>query len=188
MKKLLVTMFGITFGVALSLAAFDLGTNLAHADSGVAVGSAVVPVGSGFGSDIPVALVPSSALPNPATDPMAAITEERLARKTGWPLAVFAGLAMLGKALAYGRDKLQNVPILGPAAKWLSIGKRVMVVAAIGGVGSAGYDVLVGGGTLTAALYAGVISIAGAAHSTVQASFFTARSSQPGPSSDTKAG
>lgn len=111
---------------------------------------------------------PSDAIHNPASEPVAAWDDVKAARKTSWPLAVWAVLAMLGKALAYGSDKLKRVPVLGKLAAWLATGKRAMVVAGIGAVGSAGYDVLVAGGSLVAALIASGIAIAGTTHSTTQ--------------------
>ncbi len=114
-------------------------------------------------------LPPKAAdLPNPAAAPVQAWDDAKAARKVSWPLAVWAALAMLGKALAYGREKLKTVPIVGKAAEWLSVGKRAMVVAAIGTVGSAGYDVLISGGSVVAALVASGIAIAGTVHSTTK--------------------
>ncbi len=110
----------------------------------------------------------AAALPNPGTDPVAAWNDAKLARKTSWPLAIWGVLAMLGKLLAYGRDKLKGVPLLGGLASWLSKGKHAMIVAAVGAVGAAGYDVLISGGTLVAALIASVIAVAGIVHSTTQ--------------------
>lgn len=111
---------------------------------------------------------PSDDLDNPAVNPIAAWDDAKAARKTSWPLAVWAVLAMVGKALAYGADKLKGVPVLGKLASMLATGKTAMVVAGIGAVGAAGFDVLANGGTLTAALVASGVAIAGAMHSTTQ--------------------
>lgn len=107
-------------------------------------------------------------LPNPATAPLQAWDDAKAARKVAWPLAVWAAIAMLGKALAYGREKLKGVPVVGKAAVWLSVGKRAMWVAAIGTVGSAGYDVLISGGSVVSALIASGIALAAVTHSTTK--------------------
>lgn len=111
---------------------------------------------------------PSDALHDPTKDPIAAWDDAKAAKRTSWPLAVWAVLAMLGKALAYGAGKLDGVPLLGALARWLAKGKAAMVVAGIGAVGAAGFDVLINGGTLTAALVASGVAIAGVTHSTTQ--------------------
>ncbi len=99
---------------------------------------------------------------------MAAWDEAKAARKVGWPLAVFAVLVMLSKALAYGREKLKAVPVIGKAAQWLSVGKRAMLVVGFGTVAAAGYDVLTAGGSLVAALFAAGVAVAGVLHSTTK--------------------
>lgn len=110
----------------------------------------------------------AALLPNPATSPLQAIDEAKEARRTSWPLAMWAVLAMAGKALAYSREKLKGVPLAGKLAAWLSVGKRAMWIAAIGAVGSAGYDVMIQGGSTTAALVAAGMAIAGISHSTTK--------------------
>lgn len=110
----------------------------------------------------------AAMLPNPATSPIAAIDEVKEARRTSWPLAVWAAIAMLGKGLAYGREKLKGVPLAGKLAEWLSQGKRAMWLAAIGAVGAAGYDVMIQGGSTVAALVAAGIALAGVTHSTTK--------------------
>jgi hypothetical protein len=114
-----------------------------------------------------IALPAAAALPNPIEHPAEALTDVQLTRKSGWPFAVWAVLAMIGKALAYSRDKLKGGP-LGKLAMWLAVGKRAMVVAAIGAVGTAGYDVLLAGGTVTAALMASGFAVAGIVSSTTK--------------------
>lgn len=111
---------------------------------------------------------PSDDLDNPAKNPIAAWDDAKAARRTSWPLAVWAVLAMLGKALAYGATALAGVPLLGKLAAWMAKGKGAMVVAGVGAVGAAGFDVLANGGTLTAALVASGVAIAGVTHSTTQ--------------------
>lgn len=127
--------------------------------------------GSGSGSEAQLAPAPApkvDSLHNPAAEPVAAWDDVKAARKTSWPLAVWAGLAMLGKALAYGRERLKGVPLLGKLASWLATGKAAMVVAGFGAIGAAGYDILVSGGSLVAALVASGIAAAGVTHSTTQ--------------------
>jgi hypothetical protein len=129
----------------------------------------VATAGSGSAAPAPAtAPKASDAIHNPATDPSAAWDDARAAKKTSWPLAVWAVLAMLGKALAYGATALAGVPLLGRLAAMLAKGKAAMVIAGIGAVGAAGFDVLVNGGTLTAALVASSVAIAGVTHSTTQ--------------------
>lgn len=163
------------------IAAFLVATPLAHADRPVDAGAVIIAPhddgsgGSGSGSatstittTTTTEIKPNDALHNPATDPAGAWSDENAARKTSWPLAVWAGLAMLGKALAYGRDKLKTVPVIGKLAAWLATGKMAMLVAGVGAVGAAGYDVLMAGGSLVAALVASGVAIAGISHSTTQ--------------------
>ena len=111
---------------------------------------------------------PSDALDNPVTSPLAAWDDAKAAKKTSWPLAVWAVLAMLGKALAYGREKLKGLPGIGWLARRLAVGKTAMIVAGVGAVGAAGYDVLASGGSIVAALVASGVAIAGALHSTTK--------------------
>lgn len=136
--------------------------------SGVQPATVEIAPAAGSGSSAVVIVKPSDKLHDPTTDPVAAWDDAKAAKRTSWPLAVWCVLAMLGKALAYGRDKLKGVPLLGKLAAWLAVGKAAMVVAGIGAVGAAGFDVLINGGTLTAALVASGIAIAGVTHSTTQ--------------------
>lgn len=155
MRRLILALCLCTFAVAPALA----DDPVVAADHTPAAGSAAAP-----------AATPSRAadLPNPAEHPIAAWDDVKAAKKTGWPLMIFACLVMLGKALAYGREKLKTMPILGKAAAWLSVGKRAMLVAGFGTVGAAGFDVLASGGSLVAALIAAGVAVAGALHSTTK--------------------
>lgn len=103
----------------------------------------------------------SADLPNPVLHPGAAWNDWKATKKTGWPLAVFAGLVFIGKGLAYGKDKLGGVPLLGRLAAWLAVGRRATALAAIGTIGAAGYDVLRSGGSLSAAVIAAGVAFAG---------------------------
>jgi hypothetical protein len=174
MKKLIALIIAVLTGLAAPAAAqsrvaapireIDAGVSLVEPfDAGVAPS---VTVNAGSGSVVTVS--PSATLPNPAEHPMQALDEAKLARKVGWPLAVFAVLVMLSKALAYGRDKLKATPLLGKAAVWLSTGKRAVLVAGFATVAAAGYDILAAGGSLVAALFAASMAVAGAIHSTTK--------------------
>lgn len=116
----------------------------------------------------PVVAAPIATVTNPAEHPIQAWDEARAAKKSGWAMLVFFCLVALTKALAYGRDKLQGLPLIGWAAKRLSVGKTAMIVAGIGAVGCAGYDVLIGGGSPTAALFAAGAALGGVMHSTTK--------------------
>jgi hypothetical protein len=116
----------------------------------------------------PVAPAPSAAAPNPIEHPAQAWTEAKAARKVGWPIAIFLVLVMLSKAVAYGREKFKTWPVIGKAAQWLSVGKRAMIVAGVGAVSAAGYDVLASGGSLVGALVAAGMAFAGWLHSTTK--------------------
>lgn len=110
----------------------------------------------------------AEAVPNPVKSPAAAWDDAKAAKKTSWPLLVWLLLVMLGKALAYGRVALKGVPVVGKLAARLAVGKAAMVVAAIGAIGAAGYDVLVSGGSWVAALVASGAALGGVLHSTTQ--------------------
>lgn len=140
---------------------------LAQADTGSAVPtlSDAGPASASTGS---AAARQSDAVTNPAQHPAQAWSDEKAARKTSWPLAFWLAAVMLGKALAYGRDKLKGLPIVGKAAAWLAKGKGAMVVAAIVAVGAAGYDVVVNGGSWVAGLVAAGAALGGVLHSTTK--------------------
>lgn len=142
--------------------------------SGAAASS---PATEGSGSAIPPATVtttttttvaPHDAVPNPVTSPVAAWDEAKAARKGGWAILVFFVLVALTKALAYGRDKLKGMPGIGWIARRLAVGKTAMIVAGVGAVAAAGYDVIAQGGSVTSALFAAGVALAGALHSTTK--------------------
>jgi hypothetical protein len=120
--------------------------------------------GSGAGSAAATPS-PSASVPDPAEHPIQAWDEAKAAKKGGWAMLVFFVLVALTKALAYGREKLAGVPLVGKASAWLAQGKRAMIVAGATAIGVAGYDVLAGGGSLTAALFAAGAALAGVLHS-----------------------
>lgn len=134
-------------------------------DAGVVLDAGVAVVAAPSVSAPPPAAPPSASLPDPAEHPLDAWNEEQLARKTSWPLAVFAVLLMVTKALAYGRAKLQDAPVIGAAARWLALDKHAMWVTGLGTVAAAAYDVLRGGGSLVAGLIAAAVAYAGLVHS-----------------------
>lgn len=111
---------------------------------------------------------PHDSIDNPLTSPVAAWDDLKAAKKVSWPMLIWAALAMLGKALAYGAEKFKTWPVIGKLASWLAQGKRAMVVAGLGALGAAGFDVLASGGSWVAALIASGVAIAGTLHSTTQ--------------------
>lgn len=142
-------------------------TSSAWAD-GSADAGIVEPVPAGSAVEVAVAPSKVEAVANPARSPVAAWDDVKAARKTSWPLAVWLVLVMLGKALAYGRDKLGKVPLVGKLAAVLAKGKGAMILAAVGAVGAAGYEVLLGGGSWVAALVASGAALGGVISSTTR--------------------
>lgn len=138
----------------------------AHADDPpLAAADAGVTMDAGTASGLPAT---ASQLPDLTAHPVELYSEAKQAKATSWALLVYFALVSLFKAMAYARDKLGSVPVVGALAKWLATGKVAMVVAGIGAVGAAGYNVLVNGGTLVAALVVSASAIAGVMHSTTQ--------------------
>jgi len=162
----MLTRIALIIGLVLSLGLIAVDIHNAWADdppASLSVGSA-----SSGSADVTAAPAPHDSVANPVQHPAQAWSDEKAARKTSWPLAFWLGAVMLGKALAYGRDKLKNVPLVGKAAQWLAKGKGAMIVAAIVAVGAAGYDVVVGGGSWVAALTAAGAALGGVMHSTTK--------------------
>lgn len=154
--------------------AFVLASSTARSPSAWAdtpADAGVVDAGSAAGSaaaSTDEAVKPDATVTNPAQHPVQALDEVKLAKKTSWPLALWLGLVMLGKALAYGRDKLAKVPLVGKLATWLAKGKGAMLVAAIGAIGAAGYNTVIDGGTWVAGLVAAGAALGGVLHSTTK--------------------
>lgn len=155
MKIVIRALMGITLGAALMLGCVHIGLAFADtpSDAGVAIASS--------GSATPIAVPYSDRLSNPMIDPFGAWNDFEAARKTSWVLGVFAALVMITKGLAYGKNALQAVPLLGRLAKWLAVGRRAIAVSGLGTIVAAGYDVLVAGGTWVAAVIACSIAAAG---------------------------
>lgn len=154
------------FTTSILLFIFAITTaHYAHADDTPPIDAGVIVVDAGTASGLPAS---ASQLPDLTLHPAEAYSEASKAKNTSWALLVYFALVSLFKALAYAREKLGSVPIVGALAKWLATGKVAMVVAGIGAVGAAGYNVLVNGGTLVAALVVSGSAIAGAMHSTTQ--------------------
>ena len=144
----------------------------AFADGSAEVVAAPVPA-EVVAAPVPAVQDPSApaqhdSIDNPLTSPVAAWDDLKAAKKVSWPMLIWAVLAMLGKALAYGAEKFKTWPVIGKLASWLAQGKRAMVVAGLGALGAAGFDVLASGGSWVAALIASGVAIAGALHSTTQ--------------------
>ena len=113
-----------------------------------------------------VVIPPAGSLHDPAENPLAALSDARMAKTAGWAVLVLCVLTMLTKAIAYGAPKLQNVPVLGAAAGWLANGKHAVWVAGLGATAAAAYDALVNAGSWTAALFAAVGALLAQTHST----------------------
>jgi hypothetical protein len=96
---------------------------------------------------------------NPAEHPVQALDEAKAAKTYGWAALAFFVLVSLSKALAYGRDKLAGLPAIGWIAARLAKGKTAMIVAGVGAVAAAGYNILADGGTLTSALFAAAVAL-----------------------------
>lgn len=160
MKKLILS---IALLLAISTYAHAAPEVPPFVDAGVALQDAGKAPAS---TTVTITTTPADALPNPAAHPVQALDDAKLAHKTSWPLAVWACLAMLGKALAYGADKLKGMPLFGWLSAWLAQGKHAMWIAAIGVMGAAGYNTLIAGGTVVAAVVASGVAIAGLTHST----------------------
>lgn len=161
----------ISFIVALLLFASPVYAQAVPDDAGLVVVPALVDAGPTAPTVITTTtteIKPSDVIVNPAEHPVQALGEAKAARKSGWAMLLFFCLVAITKALAYGRDKLAGLPLLGKAATWLATGKRAVLVAGLAAVGAAGYDILAGGGTVTAALFAAVTAYAAALHSTTK--------------------
>jgi hypothetical protein len=164
--------------LAIALACGLSVASAAHADAPIDAGTVTLPAFTGSGSDgtAPIATAgsaagsasPTASVPDPAEHPAQAWDDAKAARKGGWPLLVFFVLVALTKALAYGRDKLKGAPLVGWIANRLAQGKTAMIVAGIGALAAAGYDVLANGGSVVSALTAAGVALAGALHSTTQ--------------------
>ncbi len=166
----------LPFLIAISLGTFALGLTVYRLALADASGSAVLVQAtnlSGSGSSIAISspttpATPVATLHDPLEAPLAALDDARAAKKTSWPLAVFAVLAMLTKALAYGAATLRGMPLIGVAAKWLATDKHAMWIAGLGTLVAAGYNTLVTGGTWVAVIVAIGVASAGLVHSTTQ--------------------
>lgn len=134
---------------------------VAYADDGsgsgslAGSGSALVqtPADAGPAVVAPAPAAPSAdQLHDPAESPRAAFDELKAAKKLGWGVAVFAGLAMLFKVLAYVKDKLAGKPVIGKVAAFLAKGKTAIWIAGLGAGCAAAYNALAEGGTWMAAV------------------------------------
>ncbi len=161
---ILVSSFVLTV-IGIKIAGADNGAATVQVDAGPAASPDAAVAGTGPGTS---SLAPLSQLHDPLEAPLAALDDARAARKTSWPLAVFAVLAMVTKALAYGAKALQGLPVIGAAAKWLATDKHAMWVAGLGTLAAAGYNTLATGGTWVALLVALGVAAAGLTHSTTQ--------------------
>lgn len=162
MKRIVITL---SFLIGLTTPVL---ADTAPLDAGPAVVIQPMEAGSGSGSAFATAPTPADTVANPVTSPVVAYDEAKAARKEGWAVLVFFCLVALTKALAYGRDKLAGLPGIGWIAAKLAVGKTAMIVAGIGALAAAGYNVLADGGTVGSALIAAGVALAGALHSTTK--------------------
>jgi hypothetical protein len=145
-KFVLSALVGIVVG-------FCVGRGIAHADSGsgsasVIANGAVDHSGSGSGSAASSPASTATTLHDPTTDPLGAISDARDAKSKGWPLLVLVVLIALTKSLSFVGGKL------APLGKFLAKGKNAMIVAGVGTVLAACYNVLAAGGSWYAVLMA----------------------------------
>jgi hypothetical protein len=124
------------------------GSAVVAVDAGAGNGSAVTPApATGSGSGSAIAPLPQAGdVVDPIQQPIAALSEFQLAKKTGWPLAVLLVLVMVTHGLAYFETT--------SVGAWLAVGTRASVISAAGTMIAAAYNAVLMGGTLTAALVA----------------------------------
>ena len=95
---------------------------------------------------------PADKLHDPASNPSAAWSDMKAAKKVGWPLAVFAGLVLLCKLLA----RAKNYAMFSALGK----GKTAVIVGATGALAASCYNAAVDGGAWTAVLLSGLVGLA----------------------------
>lgn len=108
--------------------------------------------GSGSGSAITAPARPSDAVANPLDDPQEALTEVKAAKKQGWPLFVLMSLVMIAKLVQGAGKRWPDNRIM----KWLNTDSRSFIIAGIGTVGSAAFDVAFQHGGWPAIMFAGI--------------------------------
>lgn len=144
---------GITFGAfTLIDAAADNEALVADAGSGSSLSVTTAT------ADTPVE-VSSTAAPAPttkpadklhdATNPGAAWDDLKAAKKVGWPLAIFAALIILARAVSK----------LGSKVAFLGKGKVAVLVGAVGAIAASCYNAAADGGAWTATMVAGVTAL-----------------------------
>lgn len=141
MRSLFRPLVGVALGILIVLG--SLVARAAYADTGSAVtaGSA----SSGSGSAV---AAPADQLPDAVAHPADAITAEKAAyNKAGWPLAVLAGLIMIGRGLGAVSKKW------APLA-WLGKGRAAVLAAGGVTLAIAAFNALALGGTWYAAIVA----------------------------------
>jgi hypothetical protein len=146
-RFLSLTLIGLVAGACLVLSCFHIGVRMASADA-----PALLDAGSGSSS---ATAAPADQLHNPVQSPVLAFDDVAAAKKLGWAAMLFAILVMATKALAYAKDHLEGVPLVGKLAAWLSVTKRAMYVSGIGAGATAAYNAIALGGTWMAAVFVG---------------------------------
>lgn len=106
------------------------------------------PVGSGSAVALnagSASATPADKLHDPTSSPAASWDDVKVAKKVGWPLAVFAVLVMLARLVGK----------LGGKVSWLAKGKAAVIVGAVGAIAASCYNAAADGGAWTATLMAG---------------------------------
>lgn len=146
MKKLLVSMF-LAFGIATPIAVADTGSAVVLVDAGSGSISVTAPPDTSSGSAVETAPAAgsdaASKLHDPTKDLGGTISDLEAAKKTGWGLALFAGLVILFRFL---------LPLLTPKFAFLRDGKTAAVLGAVSAAAIAGFDALAGGASWYALL------------------------------------
>lgn len=131
---------GLALGIILMFSSYQVGVRLAHADplpSSLIAGSATAGSGSAIAS-------PADQLPDIYAHPGDAFDATKAAYKLGWPIALLAGIIMLGRGIGQAGKKLAWLA-------WLNKGAAAVITAGVVTVAIAAFNALALGGTWYAA-------------------------------------
>jgi len=152
MTKLLAPICFIASTILVCLALHSVVYADAGSGSGSGLGSAIAAAGSGS-AIAPVAPEPPQVLVNPTTNPAGYLDQLIGFAKTNWPLAFGLGIYALLELLAALGKNVPALAALGNGRLSLALGGSAAVFGAV-------LSILVGGGTLQTALFAGIAAIA----------------------------